>query len=446
LEAWYLEVAAGSFEEAARQYEAIYLTRPPGARASADRERAAYRAGCCYEALGKEGLAALAYDWLDRSGVEDSLLRRRAQARLRRLQEQHAGSSGSGSDSVSDGVRGDARQEALEAALSGSMLEVAAILESIEDDVRRWPEARRRLQGALIEKQLSAEAVKDLLDRLRRQGVELDFPAADSASVLKLGAVESEYAQRIGSLVPWKTVRSHMSRGFLVAGLRAAACRDASSARRCLSAALVLEPSLEEAREFLLRLDELSSPAALAALATSRLEEQQRLDVAILRQRLRGHLTRAAQEAAAQRRDRAVPELRDAWMAVELAPPAFLQDREIGELAERLYYEFVAAGGDTAQRFLEMAWSDAAGEARLFLDLAQEWIEHVHRDALRSQPPLVRSVFPPQEIIARELEQLARAVKKQAGAEGRRSDPRHLMVAQQLERLRGWFPDLAARS
>ncbi|MBN1443950.1 MAG: hypothetical protein JXA90_14665, partial [Planctomycetes bacterium] len=82
LEAWYLEVAAGSFEEAARQYEAIYLRRPPAARASADRERAAYRAGCCYEALGKEGLAALAYDWLDRSGVEDSLLRRRAQARL----------------------------------------------------------------------------------------------------------------------------------------------------------------------------------------------------------------------------------------------------------------------------------------------------------------------------------------------------------------------------
>jgi hypothetical protein len=63
-EAWYREVMEGNIAQAARDYEQIYLSQPSDKVTDAIREKAALRAGICFERLGQPRSASPAWSWL----------------------------------------------------------------------------------------------------------------------------------------------------------------------------------------------------------------------------------------------------------------------------------------------------------------------------------------------------------------------------------------------
>ena len=162
-ESWYREVFEGNVVLAAKEYEILYLGQPSEDLPPRMRQRAAFRAGLCFQRLGLTQSAVPAFISASEMGqplgdFQDSAsaLATEAVFRLRVLQGGMV--SGAGGD--------EAR---LEFAIQG-------MLEQLRATERIRFAAIASLEGTALSRRKVAQDRQELLARLRTRGVDLTFP------------------------------------------------------------------------------------------------------------------------------------------------------------------------------------------------------------------------------------------------------------------------------
>ena len=221
-EAWYREVMEGNIAQAARDYEQIYLSQPSDKVTDAIREKAALRAGICFERLGQPRSASPAWSWLLKAatpaanpvvtpaaasnaaaspaassvGVGTASAALRSEALLRSLRLSGSGSAASFSDAPPDPTVEKAVQaavEALRAALRARTNEAAALLAA----------------SARYSRRIAAR--QELLARLEARGLGLIVPGAAP----DFGTQTTELADLIRSAVPQEADAQRVIAGLL---------------------------------------------------------------------------------------------------------------------------------------------------------------------------------------------------------------------------------------
>lgn len=363
-EVWYREVLEGDVAGAAALYEEIYQTASFRGAPHAERRRAAFRAGLCYERLGELQRARNAYAWLAKEGTADlgdaSLMeedRLRVEAALGQLRL----------DSPAAGGEAEARPAP---AVTGA---VEDLVRTFEADSRRLADRGHEMRLSVERGQLFFHEARAAAERLRGAGCALVFtvdPPSGRAleeslpGGLKAGeatpeersagprtgdegdAGEGENARLRGALAD-RFFRRAVA--LLVAGDRPAAARDIE---KCAALSSAPRPA-----KWLVRVP----PGAGAGVESRAAESARRgliderlLQVAAAQAELRGQLETAQENATERGRPQlAVAGLRRALEAVSWLPPDVRDQGEVRSLADR------------AVRLLLLLGQGAIGEERL---------------------------------------------------------------------------------
>ena len=194
-EAWYREAFEGNVALAAKEYESIYLGQPTGKLTPLLQQRAAFRAGLCFERLGLPQSSVPAFMAAARAvgtPAPESMLATESILRLRSMQADMI--SGTGPDLSG----GDAR---LDFAVQGAT-------ELLKASERSRFQCIATLEGQMLARQRLLEARAELIARLGAQGVDLAFatPVPQSvgdallATLREAGGSEIDLARWIGAL------------------------------------------------------------------------------------------------------------------------------------------------------------------------------------------------------------------------------------------------------
>lgn len=429
LEIWRFETTRGDFAEAARGYEGLYEPAPTQRVSMADRERAAFRAGRCLEAVGNLPRAAIAYRWLVRHGRPDGLLARRAAARLRVL----ASADAEGAE--------PSYESALARATAGAPPGVDEVLRAMLARASRRPRRARELATAVDGLLLRLRGVRTLLDDLRDEGLALTFSRQPRFSEASLERLVGDFVARFGEMSEWRVVVDRAGDHLYQQGLEACIEGDFCSGRRWLEVVVWLDESHEGATEFLAILGDVTTPATLVRLATGRRADHRRL----LTTRYRRELRLLLEDALSLQRDhRILPKLEAARALLHAAPRFVRIDPEIRQQRERLWHAYVVAGGPAAEPLLERLWTDSARQTEQYLRLAVAWIElRVESRVYREQPEATAAIAP-EEVARKWLKKLSVAVARSRRSAGADADADRRLKEIQVEYLRDhWFPDLA---
>ncbi len=433
---WYREVMLGDFEDVRLQYYRLYMN---DGVAAADRESAAYRAGRCLEILEKD--ASAAYLWVVDNGRKGASSRQLAMQRLRHLRGEGRGSS-----------RAEPRR--------GSSVRLVPGVRNLVDDLRRVDRQRsgrfRKFEGNFSEVQLRSNALHDVLERLRHEGVDLVFDETGSSDQM-IGDVrpvldETRLAQKFdamtnGDSAEWESLKTYLSDRFFEKGLTACLTKNVALCRRDLSLSLALRRDHTGATEFLKLLEDLCSLRSLAHLARSRLEGRQLRQTATVRQKLRRSLELV--DESNLRLDHRVRELEEARRLIEWAPSYVLFDPEVVLLVESLRYRYVRLGDTSSTQKLEDAvmdqledlWKRGRSELAKFLRLAETWIDLVREEESHRNRPLSTGDVPAAAIGRKVRREFDVELARLPDPPGLSKSKRRLELTTMRDFLETWFPN-----
>ncbi len=218
-ESWYREVFEGNVVLAATEYEILYLGQPSEDLPPRMRQRAAFRAGLCFQRLGLTQSAVPAFISASAMGhplgdFQDpaSALVAEANFRLRSLQGGMV--SGAGAD--------EAR---LEFAIQG-------MLEQLRATERSRFAAIASLEGSALSRRKVAQDCQELLARLRALGVDLMFPMPVGEAVGE--AIQRGIREALGADVDYPRLLAALKGRCASEALSALLARDVERASRLL--------------------------------------------------------------------------------------------------------------------------------------------------------------------------------------------------------------------
>ncbi len=387
---WQLEVAEGRLRDAAELWVEFYESRagttnrdrrpPRWDRGRLAGIEAALRAGRCFEKLGNDRRAELAYRWLlsrfDRSPATDVGVARRRDARTGPLSTGPAARARLLRDRALLRLR---QLDAPRASDSADDPAVAAAIDEFAAAHRLLAARLERVRQTVVQRRHRVDVARALVDRLRRLGVDLQLPRRE------FGAEVADL-ELTASIEPFFDSKARLQRAiealasrFVTRGLQAAANRELDLARWELDKARALEQldGIDSLRD---RLDRGGSPDRLARLASLRLAGWEGSVTAAKRQRGRFLLLSADQ---LDRQDRRLRELEKARGELDgLATGSRVADAEIDALSRQIDARYLLAAPVALQKRLE-EHAQASREDRVrLLDHCEQLVDLICEEAL----------------------------------------------------------------
>lgn len=336
-EIWYRETILGDLEGAAAAYEAAYL----GASSDPDLARqvkAAFKAGECFERLGKRSNAVLAYSFLRKRASEANLLSPEVRAhsseaalRLFLLRERYPELALDATTravmEAAIGSDGTARADA------SANLAIRQLLGALKERAAKLNEALVTLDSELSYRRERYAERSELLSRLARRGAFLAFQEEPSSVGTYVGGALSK------ALSPWPEgarVPAELGERAFRRALRYLAVSNVELARAELQVVRALLPETATVREWA-RL----SRSASSAGAVQELALRQSVDLDLTqRSQVRREIREALETAEALvsergRADLAVRQLAKVLETLDWTPPDIREEAEIRDLAER---------------------------------------------------------------------------------------------------------------
>lgn len=390
----YREVFFGDVAEAAERYERLYLGRRVEDRATRMDIQAAFRAGLCFEKLGRLESARLAYDWMQRQrgDAEDARSRAlisEAALRLQILRPEQSG--GVGFDTGGSASRGD---------LSPDVSTGLVINEWLDRERARSARLREALVALESELGIHRERLMErarLRSRLADVGVLLQFgeeePTVD-------GDLESAFKERIPEILAnsqeGRKLEFALADRHLERALSGLVSRNWLQARSHLRVAGAFSPNPTVAERWLAWIGEKAfRPAQAALLARRRLLDEQLASGSSLRRDARALLEKAEQVIS----DRGRPDLAVGYLdrireQVDWARPSLREDLELRELSDRAdkMLEFLARGCGEGDAVLRQS-RERRENVGVLISLAseftmalEEWLRLGGRSRLEGRP------------------------------------------------------------
>jgi len=373
---WYREVLLGDVAGAASEYRKLFLSPPSEKLRPEIKQKAAFRAGLCSERLGQKDLARLAYTSVSSDELRTGLVVDEAILRLRSL-------TAEGGDGL------EASAPSVKAAGVSAELAIQALRTSLEGVEKERSLAIAALESAVASRRDAERERLELMERLARSGVILDFPEAPPA---RSSAKDRDPAGRLLA-----------SMGFLGERLRVddlSRVQDALAgdlAMKALRAVLVGNSHL--ARTTARRLEGLLGAGALSdgiraldengkdsrassALAERRIEEETLRRAVALRRQVRALLDKAEVMASDRARpDLVVEDCEKVRNLLDWTDPALRESAEIRELANRATRLFLAAARPAGQEAVfARIWRVSRDQVARLIELSGETVRLAYED------------------------------------------------------------------
>ena len=341
---WYREVLLGDVAGAASEYRKLFLSPPSEKLRPEIKQKAAFRAGLCSERLGHKDLARHAYTFVSTTEPRTGPVLDDAIVRLRRL--------------TAVGGHGlEASAPSVQAAGVSAELAIQALRASLEAVERDRSLAIAALESAVASRRDAERERLELIERLARSGVILDFPEAPPArSPAKERDPAGKLLASVGSLGErlrvddLSRVQEALAGDLAMKALRAIAVGNSHLAR---TTARRLEWLLGGAGfpDWVRTLDENGKDSrASSAMAERRIEEETLRRAVALRRQVRALLDNAELMASDRARpDLVVEDCEKVRNLLDWTDPALRESAEIRELANRATRLFLAAARPAGQ-------------------------------------------------------------------------------------------------
>lgn len=429
---WQVEVFDGRLDEAAEAWVGLY--EACAGSQQVDRSlvglEAALRAGTCFEKLGNDRRADLAYGWMlrefDRSFAPGSPTLARRAVRSTRF---------TGDVARARWLRSQAtlRLRRLRAAVAPSDdPAVAAVIEEFERSGHLLAMQLERLRQEVLARRQRLAAARALAERVRSLGVDLRSSRRELGAEIDDLELPVTLRALIDVGVRQQFVIDTLTSRLVVRGLRAAAERELDRARWELDKARAMSPGVADIAVFRERLDRGGHPDQIARLARLQEAGWSRRVAAEARQRGRFMLLNADE---LDRHDRKLRELEKARR--ELEPGVGSGDPEFVELARELDSRYLLTVPLESQARVERHERTSSQDRERLLDLCEELVDLICAEALLGSARAAGRGLP-RIAIVKELARLEEA-SGALGVDAR--DPEN--VRDQVALLGRWFPGWA---
>jgi len=322
-EVWHREVFEGDIEAAATDYEKIYISPPSESLRPEIRQKAAFRAGICFEKRGHRRSAMRAFRTVLDMRQKDPLLGSdflsdEASFRLKRFGSARLGS----------------RQVGSRRAAQKALTDLAAV------EAERKA-ALKSLGRALDEQRRQILQDRELVDRVAAMGVFLAFPEDDSSLVHTVEVIES--------------LRNAFPREITFLRVQTA-----------LAARFFSRTLLHRERD----------SAQFAKVAWRELLDEETKQRGLIRRDIRRLLATARAAESRGRQDKAFEPLEEIRLRLDWTRPALRDDPEIREIADRATRRFLLLGQPSWEEgVLAQRWRDARSQADAILLRAEELVD-----------------------------------------------------------------------
>jgi hypothetical protein len=349
---WHDEVFLGEVAAAAGEYQNLYLSPPSPKLTAQIREKAAFRAGLCFEKLGQIDHARLAYRWIQDRGPTSPALASEVKLRLSCLP--------SSAEASARELGGPGTASAISAAAA-----LRKLLDGLTTAERQRADLLHQLKILLEERRAAIREREELRDRLLRQGVTIIFPLSIfSSGVLSSRAQPSasfgtSLLEGLKSLLSrdadFARIQASLGARFLERAFLALLAGEPSRAVPLLLKAGAFLPGQPVVSRWLRRLEvERALPGALAPAARRDLLQEDLARRAALRREVRTCLESAEGAVTDRGRvDLAVGYLHRIRDLEDWARPAVREDPEVRSLSSR------------GEKLLHLLARSAAGEEAL---------------------------------------------------------------------------------
>lgn len=361
-EVWHREVLGGSSEAVATDYEKIYTSPPSETLRPEIRQKAAFRAGLCFQRRGQLRSARRAFrtvlDMRQKAPLlgAESLLDEAA-FRLKRLESASAGSLQIGS-----------RQRR---AAQQALMDFGAV------EAERQA-ALKSLGNALDDQRHQILEDRQLVDRLAELGVLLSFPEKDTATVHSAEVIES-LRNAFPREVPFLRVQAALAERFFLRAL----------------------------------LDRERASTPLAKIARRELLGEEMKQRGLVRRDVRRLLTFAKAAESKGRRDNAFGPLAEIRLRLDWTRPVLRADPEIREIEDRAARRFLLLGEPSWERgLLVERWRGARRQADEILLRAEKLVDEMTQAARYRAKAMVGGRADAVEVCREEAERLFSVARK----------------------------------